>query len=75
MGLLDSDVLVMLADIPADRAVVDGDALLLTLPAVRAGRMIILDTDTRAAMTSNTVLSIPYAVEHLAPALAGALSR
>jgi iron complex transport system substrate-binding protein len=72
--LIDGDVVVMLADDPADRAVVDGDAVLQAVPVIAAGRMVVPDTDTRGAMTSNTVLSIPYAVAHLVPQLAAALA-
>jgi iron complex transport system substrate-binding protein len=74
VSLLDCDVLVMLADSPEDRAVVDGDAVLQAVPVVAEGRMVIPDTDTRGAMTSNTVLSIPYALDHLVPLLAGSLA-
>lgn len=74
VALLDCDVLVMLADSPADRAVVDGDAVLQAVPVVAEGRMVIPDTDTRGAMTSNTVLSIPFAVDHLVPLIADAVA-
>lgn len=73
VALLDADVLVMLADAPADRALVESDAVLQAVPVVADGRMVIPDTDTRGAMTSNTVLSIPFAVDHLVPLVAGAL--
>lgn len=72
--LLDADVLVMLADAPAARAFVDGDAVLQGLPVVTDGRMVVLDTDTRGAITYNSVLSVPFALDQLVPKLAEVLS-
>lgn len=74
VGLLDADVLVMLADAPDARAFVDGDQVLQQVPVVREGRMVIPDTDTRGSITYNTPLSVPYAMEHLLPLLAGVLA-
>jgi iron complex transport system substrate-binding protein len=74
VGLLDADVLVMLADAPDARAFVDGDEVLQQVPVVREGRMVIPDTDTRGSITYNTPLSVPYAMEHLVPQLADALA-
>jgi iron complex transport system substrate-binding protein len=73
LGILDGDVLVMLADAPAMREFVDGDEILQSLPVVAEGRMVVPDTDTRGAMTSNSVASVPYALDRLVPALADAL--
>jgi iron complex transport system substrate-binding protein len=75
LGMIDGDVLVMLADDPATRAFVDADPVLQTLPVVRRGAMVVPDTDTRGAMTSSSVLSVPYALERLVPMLAEALRR
>lgn len=72
VGLLDADVLVMLADAAETRAFVDGDDVLQQVPVVADGRMVILDTDARGAITYNSVLSVPYALEHLVPLLAEA---
>ncbi|GAB3741330.1 iron-siderophore ABC transporter substrate-binding protein [Microlunatus parietis] len=69
LDLVDGDVLILLADQPADRSFTDKDKVLQALPVVRDGRTIIPDTDTRGAMTYNSVLSIPYAVERLVPEL------
>lgn len=73
VALLDADVLVMLADAPAMRAFVDGDAVLQQVPVVRDGRMVVLDTDTRGALTYNSVLSVPFALERIVPPIAAAL--
>jgi iron complex transport system substrate-binding protein len=73
LGILDGDVLVVLADAPAGRAFVDGDEILQSLTVVAEGRMVVPDTDTRGAMTANSVASVPYALDHLVPALAEAL--
>jgi iron complex transport system substrate-binding protein len=71
--MLDADVLVMIADTPDTRAFVDGDVLLQRVPVVADGRMVVVDTDTRGAMIYNSVLSVPYTLDHLVPMLAEAL--
>ncbi|MCF7551521.1 iron-siderophore ABC transporter substrate-binding protein [Pseudonocardia sp. WMMC193] len=74
-GIMDGDVLVMLADQPAARAAVDADPVLQQLPVVTDGRMVVPDLDTRGAMTYNSVLSVPYALDSLVPQLAAAVSK
>nr|WP_255426596.1 ABC transporter substrate-binding protein [Pseudonocardia sp. C8] len=74
-GLLDGDALVMLADEGARRSQIDTDPVLRQVPVVAEGRMIVPDTDTRGAMTYNSVLSAPYALERLVPQLAAAVRR
>lgn len=69
-GLLDADVLVMLADDAQRRSQIDSDPVLAAVPVVRDGRMIIADTDIRGALTYNSVLSVPFALERLVPQLA-----
>lgn len=73
-GILDGDVLVMLADQPAARTAVDGDPVLRQVPVVAGGRMVIPDVDTRGAMTYNSVLSVPFALDNLVPQLAAAVA-
>jgi iron complex transport system substrate-binding protein len=73
LGILDGDVLVVLADAPAAGAFIDGDQILQGLPVVANGGMIVPDTDTRGAVTSNSVISVPYALDRLVPALAEAV--
>ncbi|WP_181779865.1 ABC transporter substrate-binding protein [Pseudonocardia pini] len=75
VGILDGDVLVMLADQPAARAAVDADPVLAQVPVVAGGRMIVPDLDTRGAMTYNSVLSVPYAIDRLVPQFAQAVAR
>jgi iron complex transport system substrate-binding protein len=74
VGLLDADVLVMLANAPEARQFVDEDRVLQQVPVVQEGRMVIPDTDTRGSITYNTPLSVPYAMEHLVPELAEVLA-
>lgn len=74
-GLLDGDALVMLADEGPRRAQVDTDPVLRRVPVVARGDMIVPDADTRGAMTYNSVLSAPYALERLVPRLAEAVRR
>ncbi|MGY1600654.1 ABC transporter substrate-binding protein [Geodermatophilus sp. SYSU D00815] len=72
LDVLDGDVLVVLTD-DASRPVVEQDQVLQSLPVVREGGLVLPDLDLRGAMTYNSVLSVPYAVEHLAPLLQDAL--
>ncbi|SDU83539.1 iron complex transport system substrate-binding protein [Microlunatus sagamiharensis] len=74
VDLLDGDVVVMLTD-EASRAQVEGDKILAGLPVAKRGAIVQPDIDLRGAMTYNTVLSAPYAVEQLTPLLAEALGR
>ena len=74
VGLLDGDVLVMLADEGAAKAQVESDPVLAQVPVVEQGRMVVPDADTRGAMTYNSVLSAPYALERLVPQLSAALA-
>lgn len=69
-GLLDGDVLVMLADEGAAKQQVDSDPVLRQVPVVARGDMVVPDADTRGAMTYNSVLSAPFALERLVPQLA-----
>ncbi|MEU4373673.1 iron complex transport system substrate-binding protein [Pseudonocardia alni] len=73
-GLLDGDVLVMLADEGAAKQQVDSDPVLRQIPVVARGDMVVPDADTRGAMTYNSVLSAPYALERLVPQLAEKLA-
>jgi iron complex transport system substrate-binding protein len=75
VGILDGDVLVMLADQPGARAAIDADPVLNRLPVVAQGRMVVPDTDTRGAITYNSVLSVPYALDSLVPQLAEAVAK
>ncbi|WP_374108822.1 ABC transporter substrate-binding protein [Pseudonocardia sp. ICBG1293] len=69
-GLLDGDVMVMLADEGAAKQQVDSDPVLRQVPVVARGDMVVPDADTRGAMTYNSVLSAPFALERLVPQLA-----
>jgi iron complex transport system substrate-binding protein len=67
-------VLVMLADEGAAKQQVDSDPVLRQIPVVARGDMVVPDADTRGAMTYNSVLSAPYALERLVPQLAEKLA-
>ncbi|ANY09223.1 iron-siderophore ABC transporter substrate-binding protein [Pseudonocardia sp. HH130630-07] len=72
-GLLDADTLLMLAAENSERMQIEGDPILQQVPVVAEGRMIVPDTDLRGAITYNSVLSVPYALDRLVPQLATAL--
>lgn len=73
LDLADGDVLVVLTD-EASAPVVEADAVLQGLPVVTAGGLVLPDADLRGAMSYNTVLSAPFAVEQLSPLLVDALA-
>jgi iron complex transport system substrate-binding protein len=73
LDLADGDVLVALVD-DATRSVVEDDQILQSLPVVEQGGLIVTDEDTRGALTYNTVLSVPFAIDSLVPQLADAVA-
>jgi len=73
LDLADGDALVVLTD-EASAPVVEADAVLQGLPVVTAGGLVLPDADLRGAMSYNTVLSAPFAVEQLTPLLVQALA-
>ncbi|WP_432546583.1 iron-siderophore ABC transporter substrate-binding protein [Kineococcus sp. SYSU DK004] len=73
LDLLEADVLVVLTD-DSSRAVVEEDGVLASLDVVRRGALVLPDLDVRGAMSYGTALSVPYALDHLVPALAAAPS-
>jgi iron complex transport system substrate-binding protein len=68
LDMVDGDVLVVLTD-DSTRAGVEQDPVLNSLLVVREGGLVLPDLDLRGAMSYNSVLSVPYTVEHLAPLL------
>lgn len=72
LDLADGDALIVLSD-DASRDAVTSDPLLKGLEVAKRGAVIITEPDTRGALTYNTVLSIPYALERLVPQLRTAL--
>lgn len=73
VNLLDGDVLILLTD-EASQPQVDADPVLAQLPVVTSGGLIQPDLEVRGAMTYNTVLSVPFAIDGLVPLLQDALS-
>lgn len=73
LSLADGDVLVVLTD-EASAPVVAADQVLQGLPVVTRGGLIEPDAELRGAMTYNTVLSAPVAVQQLTPLLVQALA-
>lgn len=63
---LDADVLILTAE-PDDR--------LDTLPAVRRGSYIVLDSDVEEAFSTSSVLSIPFTLDSVVPPLLEAVSK
>lgn len=76
MHLLDADVLIFHVGSEAERASLKGDPMFQRLDAAVSGRIVWFvgdDDPVYGALSFSTVLSLPYAVEHLVPQLAAAL--
>lgn len=71
--MLDGDVILVLGNDPS-ADITAGNPLFETLDAARNDAIITTTLDQRGAITYNTVLSVPYAVESLVPRLAEAVS-
>lgn len=77
LDLFDTDVLIWTAS-PAERAAIEANPLYKTLSAVKAGRVIWLDTSgdgdlVGPALVYSSVLSLPIVFDKLVPQLAAAL--
>lgn len=68
LDLLEADVVVVLTDAET-RAAVDADAVFADLDVSRRGAVLFPDIDVRGALTYNSVLSVPFALERLVPEL------
>lgn len=76
VNLLDTDVLIFQATTDAERAALESDPLFQGLAVAAEGRTIFfvgLDDPLYGALSFSTVLSLPFAVEHLVPRLALAI--
>ncbi|OUN00446.1 MAG: ABC transporter substrate-binding protein [Firmicutes bacterium ZCTH02-B6] len=76
LALLDVDVLIFQSGSEADRLALEGDPLLRQLRVAREGRVVHFTGTTDplyGALSFSTVLSLPYAVDHLVPLLAAAI--
>ncbi|MFO7246541.1 MAG: ABC transporter substrate-binding protein [Thermaerobacter sp.] len=77
LHLLDADVLIFQADSEEQRAALEADPLFQRLDAAAQGRVVWFvgyEDPVYGALSFSTVLSLPYALEHLVPQLAGALA-
>lgn len=70
---LDGDVLLVLSD-DEDYDVVEAAPVFADLDAVREDAVVVATIEQRGAITYNSVLSIPYAVDTLVPRIADALA-
>ncbi|MFF0147821.1 TroA family protein [Amycolatopsis sulphurea] len=75
LGLLDADVLIISYDSAASRTAFEANPLFKTLSAVQRGAYVPLEQDVAIAMAFPSVLSIPYALDAVAPKLATALEN
>lgn len=74
--LLDTDVLIFQVLSEAERRQIEQDPLYAQLDAFKEGRTIFfvgMDDPVYGALSFSTVLSLPYALEHLVPRLAAAV--
>lgn len=69
---MEGDALVVLTDV-ASRKATESDPLLNQLKVAKRGSMIIAADDVRGALTYNSVLSVPYALDQLVPQLSKAV--
>lgn len=77
LQLVDADVLIFQVDSEEQRAALEADPLFRRLDAAASGRVVWFvgyDDPVYGALSFSTVLSLPYAVEHLVPQLAAALA-
>lgn len=77
LHLADADVIIFQVDSDAEKEAFLGDPIFSRLAAVRQKRLVLfvgLDDPVYGALSYSTVLSLPYALEHLVPRLADALA-
>lgn len=76
VGLLDADVVVVLP-IGFTKAEVEADPLIASLPAVVAGRSIVIDpaSEVSGAYSAASVLSLPVVLDQLVPLLKAAAAK
>ncbi len=71
LNILDADLLVVLP-IYMPTEDVTNNVLFQQIPAVKDGRFLVLDSDSdiSAAFSTNSALSVPFAIDELVPLLA-----
>jgi iron complex transport system substrate-binding protein len=70
--LLDADIVIISYDTPKTRATFEANPLFKNLPSVKRGSYLGLDLGTAVALAFPSVLSIPYALDAVAPKLSAA---
>lgn len=73
VDLLDGDLLLVMSD-DEDFDITEGSSVFDTLDVVREDAVVTTTLDERGAVTYNSVLSVPYALDHLVPRIGEALS-
>lgn len=73
VDLLDGDLLLVMSD-DEDFDITEGASVFESLDVVREDAVVTTSLHERGAVTYNSVLSVPYALEHLAPRIGDALS-
>jgi iron complex transport system substrate-binding protein len=73
VDLLDGDLLLVMSE-DEDFDVTEGSSVFDTLDVVREDAVVTTTLDERGAGTYNSVLSVPYALDHLVPRIGEALS-
>ena len=66
-GLLDADVLLWQSGSDAERAEIENDPILNSIPAVAEGRALYVEGSDYDALQFSSVLSLPYLLESLVP--------
>ena len=75
LAVLDAaDVLLWATEAPDDRAALEAEPLYTALEEVRDGRLVFTDGITAGAIYFTSVLSLPFVLEHLVPALASTIA-
>ena len=75
LSVLDTaDVLLWATEAPGDRAALEAQPLYSSLDAVKDGRLVFTDGVTAGAIYFTSVLSLPFVLEHLVPALAATVA-
>jgi iron complex transport system substrate-binding protein len=75
LSVLDAaDVLLWATERPADRAALEDEPIYRTLEEVEAGRLVFTDGVTAGAIYFTSVLSLPYVLDQLVPALESTLA-
>ena len=75
LSVLDAgDVLLWATETPTDRANLEAEAVYGNLQAVKDGRLVFTDGVTAGAIYFTSLLSLPFVLEHLVPALASTLA-